>query len=169
MLTRTVESRSRILPSPASTSPKCFDEYQGVTTHHHPLLLINSSATCFLSSKEKKTSHMTIDHTSAANGDDTIYKTIEVAVTDRRELIPPPVFPFPVVGDELNLIPPLNFAMVDNGIFRSGFPDSPNFSFLQTLGLRSIICLCPEPYTEATTEFLKDGGIRALSIWDRKL
>ncbi|KAJ6729244.1 TYROSINE-PROTEIN PHOSPHATASE [Salix viminalis] len=103
---------------------------------------------------------MTIDHTSAANGDDTIYKTIEVAVIDRRELIPPPVFPFPVVGDELNLIPPLNFAMVDNGIFRSGFPDSPNFSFLQTLGLRSIICLCPEPYTEATTEFLKDGGIR---------
>ncbi|KAJ6390241.1 hypothetical protein OIU77_024459 [Salix suchowensis] len=103
---------------------------------------------------------MTIDHASAANGDDTIYKTIEVAVIDRRELIPPPVFPFPVVGDELNLTPPLNFAMVDNGIFRSGFPDSPNFSFLQTLGLRSIICLCPEPYTEATTEFLKDGGIR---------
>jgi tyrosine-protein phosphatase SIW14 len=82
---------------------------------------------------------MKIVHTSAANGDDTIYKTIEVAVIDRRDLTPPPVFPFPVVGDELNLIPPLNFAMVDNGIFRSGFPDSVNFSFLQTLGLRSIM------------------------------
>ncbi|KAL3604925.1 hypothetical protein D5086_005784 [Populus alba] len=103
---------------------------------------------------------MKIVHTSAANGDDTIYKTIEVAVIDRRDLTPSPVFPFPVVGDELNLIPPLNFAMVDNGIFRSGFPDSANFSFLQTLGLRSIICLCPEPYTEATTEFLRDGGMR---------
>lgn len=41
-------------------------------------------------------------------------------------------------GDGL-YIPPLNFSMVDNGIFRSGFPDSPNFSFLQTLGLRSIM------------------------------
>ncbi|MBA0791062.1 hypothetical protein Gohar_015663, partial [Gossypium harknessii] len=39
---------------------------------------------------------------------------------------------------DLNLIPPLNFAMVDNGIFRSGLPDSANFSFLQTLQLTSI-------------------------------
>ncbi|GAA0141410.1 protein phosphatase [Lithospermum erythrorhizon] len=65
--------------------------------------------------------------------------------------------------DDLNeglFIPPLNFAMVDNGIFRSGFPDSPNFSFLQTLGLRSIIYLCPEPYPEANMEFLKANGIR---------
>lgn len=38
-----------------------------------------------------------------------------------------------------SFIPPLNFAMVDDGIFRSGFPDSANFSFLQTLGLRSIM------------------------------
>ncbi|KAJ6973338.1 hypothetical protein D5086_026862 [Populus alba] len=108
---------------------------------------------------------MKIDHnstTSATNGGDTtICRTIEVAVFDRGDLSPPPVVASPpVVGDELNLIPPLNFAMVDNGIFRSGFPDSANFSFLQTLGLRSIICLCPEPYSEATMEFLKDGGIR---------
>ncbi|XP_050920712.1 probable tyrosine-protein phosphatase DSP4 isoform X2 [Lathyrus oleraceus] len=36
-------------------------------------------------------------------------------------------------------VPPLNFAMVDNGIFR---------------------CLCPEPYPETTAEFLKANGIR---------
>ncbi|MBA0605544.1 hypothetical protein Godav_018109 [Gossypium davidsonii] len=65
-----------------------------------------------------------------------------------------------VVGDELNFIPPLNFAMVDNGVFRSGFPHSANFSFLQTLNLRSIIYLCPEPYPEANTEFLKSNEIR---------
>ncbi|XP_023533817.1 probable tyrosine-protein phosphatase At1g05000 isoform X1 [Cucurbita pepo subsp. pepo] len=62
-------------------------------------------------------------------------------------------------GDGL-YIPPLNFSMVDNGIFRSGFPNSANFSFLQTLGLRSIICLCPEPYPEHNMEFLKSNGIR---------
>ncbi|XP_024455636.1 probable tyrosine-protein phosphatase DSP4 isoform X1 [Populus trichocarpa] len=63
-------------------------------------------------------------------------------------------------GEEELLVPPLNFAMVDNGIFRSGFPDSANFSFLQSLGLRSILYLCPEPYPEANYEFLKDNGIR---------
>ncbi|KAJ1375744.1 Protein-tyrosine phosphatase-like, partial [Sesbania bispinosa] len=62
-------------------------------------------------------------------------------------------------GEDL-FIPPLNFAMVDNGIFRSGFPEPANFSFLQTLGLRSIIYLCPEPYPEANIEFLKSNGIK---------
>ncbi|KAF5955002.1 hypothetical protein HYC85_007858 [Camellia sinensis] len=50
--------------------------------------------------------------------------------------------------------------MVDNGIFRSGFPDTANFPFLQSLGLRSIICLCPEPYPEANAEFVKSNGIQ---------
>ncbi|XP_041028411.1 probable tyrosine-protein phosphatase DSP4 [Juglans microcarpa x Juglans regia] len=62
-------------------------------------------------------------------------------------------------GDEL-LVPPLNFAMVDNGVFRSGFPDSANSGFLKSLGLRSIICLCPETYPEANNEFLKANGIK---------
>ncbi|XWS19350.1 hypothetical protein CRYUN_Cryun31cG0007900 [Craigia yunnanensis] len=62
-------------------------------------------------------------------------------------------------GEEL-FVPPLNFAMVDNGVFRSGFPDSANFSFLQSLGLRSIIYLCPESYPEINNEFLKANGIR---------
>ncbi|KAK6917806.1 Atypical dual-specificity phosphatase Siw14-like [Dillenia turbinata] len=57
------------------------------------------------------------------------------------------------------LVPPLNFAMVDNGIFRSGFPDIANFSFLQALALRSIIYLCPEPYPEQNREFLESNGI----------
>ncbi|KAL1348129.1 probable tyrosine-protein phosphatase DSP4 isoform X1 [Arachis duranensis] len=64
-----------------------------------------------------------------------------------------------VEGEDL-FIPPLNFAMVDNGIFRSGFPEPANFSFLQTLALRSIIYLCPEPYPEANMEFLKSNGIK---------
>ncbi|KAF1875891.1 hypothetical protein Lal_00006522 [Lupinus albus] len=62
-------------------------------------------------------------------------------------------------ADEI-FVPPLNFAMVDNGIFRSGFPDSANFGFLKSLRLRSVICLCPEPYPEPTLEFLKANKIR---------
>jgi tyrosine-protein phosphatase SIW14 len=41
-------------------------------------------------------------------------------------------------GGEL-FVPPLNFAMVDNGIFRSGFPEPVSFSFLQSLRLKSIM------------------------------
>nr|GMD02908.1 probable tyrosine-protein phosphatase At1g05000 [Ipomoea batatas] len=62
--------------------------------------------------------------------------------------------------DEGVFVPPLNFAMVDYGVFRSGFPDAANFAFLQTLGLRSIICLCPEPYPEENVEFLNANRIQ---------
>ena len=37
------------------------------------------------------------------------------------------------------LVPPLNFSMVDVGVYRSGFPDITNFGFLHTLNLRSIL------------------------------
>lgn len=66
-----------------------------------------------------------------------------------------------VVSDAEGLyIPPLNFSLVDNGVFRSGFPDTSNFAFLQSLGLRSIVYLCPEPYPETNMEFLKAKGIK---------
>ncbi|PIA60993.1 hypothetical protein AQUCO_00300484v1 [Aquilegia coerulea] len=63
------------------------------------------------------------------------------------------------VSEEDKFVPPLNFSMVDYGIYRSGFPDSSNFRFLQTLGLRSIVYLCPEPYSETNVEFLNSNGI----------
>ncbi|XP_022714430.1 probable tyrosine-protein phosphatase At1g05000 [Durio zibethinus] len=86
-----------------------------------------------------------------------VFQAIEVS---------PPSDNSPVIGDDSQsvgeelFVPPLNFAMVDNGVFRSGFPDSANFSFLQSIGLRSIIYLCPEPYPETNNEFLKANGIR---------
>ena len=42
-------------------------------------------------------------------------------------------------GEELLLVPPLNFAMVDHGVYRSGFPDVSNLPFLETLRLRSVL------------------------------
>ncbi|KAH9793452.1 Tyrosine-protein phosphatase DSP1 [Citrus sinensis] len=62
-------------------------------------------------------------------------RTIEVASVVDLSPQPAPV----VTGDEVTLIPPLNFSMVDNGIFSY---------------------LCPEPYPEANTEFLKSNGIK---------
>ncbi|XP_006858403.2 probable tyrosine-protein phosphatase At1g05000 [Amborella trichopoda] len=63
-------------------------------------------------------------------------------------------------GVEISLRPPVNFSMVDHGVFRSSFPDITNFSFLQILGLRSILYLCPEPYPEANQAFLESHGIK---------
>ncbi|CAN6245937.1 unnamed protein product [Urochloa humidicola] len=57
------------------------------------------------------------------------------------------------------MVPPLNFAMVDDGIFRSGLPDAANFRFLLSLNLRSIVYLCPEPYPEENARFLRQNGI----------
>lgn len=37
------------------------------------------------------------------------------------------------------LVPPPNFAMVDEGVYRAGFPDVENFPFLESLNLRSIM------------------------------
>ncbi|KAA8524759.1 hypothetical protein F0562_011182 [Nyssa sinensis] len=90
-------------------------------------------------------------------------RTIKVAVVE-PQVLPATKLSVTVDDSESNdeelYIPPLNFAMVDNGIFRSGFPDTANFAFIQSLGLRSIICLCPEPYPEATAEFLKSNDIK---------
>ncbi|KAM5561894.1 tyrosine-protein phosphatase DSP3-like [Rosa sericea] len=62
------------------------------------------------------------------------------------------------------LEPPINFSMVEDGIFRSGFPQPANFPFLKSLNLRSIIYLCPEPYPEENLEFLRSQNIRLLQF-----
>lgn len=62
------------------------------------------------------------------------------------------------------LEPPTNFSMVEDGIFRSGFPQPSNFPFLQSLNLRSIIYLCPEPYPEENLEFLRSQNIQLLQF-----
>uniref|UniRef100_A0A0E0L961 diphosphoinositol-polyphosphate diphosphatase n=1 Tax=Oryza punctata TaxID=4537 RepID=A0A0E0L961_ORYPU len=75
--------------------------------------------------------------------------------------LPQPMMPVAAVcGEEATLVPPLNFAMVDDGIFRSGFPAAANFRFLKSLNLRSIVYLCPEPYPETNAEFLAKNGIK---------
>eukprot|EP00246_Nothoceros_aenigmaticus_P001102 TRINITY_DN1144_c0_g1_i2.p1 TRINITY_DN1144_c0_g1~~TRINITY_DN1144_c0_g1_i2.p1 ORF type:complete len:201 (+),score=25.12 TRINITY_DN1144_c0_g1_i2:450-1052(+) len=58
------------------------------------------------------------------------------------------------------LIPPLNFAMVDKGVYRSGYPNAKNLPFLRKLRLKSIVYLCPEPYPEANIEFVEKSGIK---------
>ena len=43
--------------------------------------------------------------------------------------------------EEIILLAPENFAMVENGIYRSAFPRSKNIEFLRKLKLKSVISL----------------------------
>ncbi|KAB2049373.1 hypothetical protein E1A91_A13G177800v1 [Gossypium mustelinum] len=63
-------------------------------------------------------------------------------------------------GDNVVMEPPPNFSMVEEGIYRSSCPRPCNFSFLETLNLRSIIYLCPEPYPEENLEYIRSHNIR---------
>lgn len=58
------------------------------------------------------------------------------------------------------LVPPTNFSMVEDGIFRSGLPQPSNFGFLETLNLRSIIYLCPEAYPQENMDFVDAHDIK---------
>ncbi|XP_074292355.1 inositol diphosphatase DSP5-like [Silene latifolia] len=62
------------------------------------------------------------------------------------------------------LMPPINFSMVEEGLYRSGFPEISNFSFIETLNLKSIIYLCTEPYPEEHCKFLERNNIRLFQL-----
>lgn len=42
------------------------------------------------------------------------------------------------------LVPPPNFGLVEDSLYRSGAPDVLNLPFIETLGLNSVIWLAPE-------------------------
>ncbi|RLN93731.1 hypothetical protein BBJ28_00021801, partial [Nothophytophthora sp. Chile5] len=63
------------------------------------------------------------------------------------------------------LIPPENFAMIEKGLYRSGFPKKKNFAFLKkSLQLKSILTLVLEDYPLANTEFNRMHGIKLLQF-----
>ncbi|PWN43356.1 protein-tyrosine phosphatase, partial [Ceraceosorus guamensis] len=58
------------------------------------------------------------------------------------------------------LVPPDNFAMVNTWVYRSSFPKKKHFTFLKTLGLKSVLTLILEEYPAQNMKFLHDEGIR---------
>ena len=61
------------------------------------------------------------------------------------------------------LIPPLNFAMVCPGVYRSGYPNSKNFPFLEQLNFKSIVYLCPQEYTDDMAAFINRHDVKVFS------
>ena len=63
-----------------------------------------------------------------------------------------------------NLISPPNFALVVKGVYRGSYPNFKNFSFLKSLGLKSILFLYPEDYSPTNKEFLKENNIKLINV-----
>jgi tyrosine-protein phosphatase OCA1 len=62
------------------------------------------------------------------------------------------------------LFPPPSFACVEDRIFRSGFPSELNFTFIESLNLKTVVVLSPENVEDQFISFLKDCGIRVVYI-----
>ncbi|KAJ3146611.1 tyrosine-protein phosphatase required for protection against superoxide stress (By similarity) [Geranomyces variabilis] len=53
-------------------------------------------------------------------------------------------------------IPPLNFGLVEENLYRSGQPNDLNFPFLEKLGLRTVVYLAPEVPSQRFLNFIED-------------
>ncbi|RKP39684.1 protein-tyrosine phosphatase, partial [Dimargaris cristalligena] len=57
------------------------------------------------------------------------------------------------------LVPPLNFALVVPGIYRSGHPNPKNHSFLTRLGIRTVIYMNEDDPQPDHVEFMNQNNI----------
>ncbi|KAJ3330821.1 tyrosine-protein phosphatase required for protection against superoxide stress (By similarity) [Blyttiomyces sp. JEL0837] len=72
------------------------------------------------------------------------------------------------------MIPPMNFGMVEDDLYRSGQPNELNFPFLEKLNLRTVIFLAPEEPNQRFLNFIDDQEIKfqhlglnaAANSWD---
>ncbi|CAO3646595.1 unnamed protein product [Cunninghamella blakesleeana] len=62
------------------------------------------------------------------------------------------------------LIPPENFNMVCQHVYRSSFPKKKHFKFLEKLKLKSVLTLILEEYPEQNMKFLEEQGIQFLQF-----
>ncbi|KAJ9480105.1 putative Inositol phosphatase SIW14 (putative) [Pseudozyma hubeiensis] len=73
-------------------------------------------------------------------------------------LLTPPHPTDPLSSSTL-IVPPLNFAMVSRGIYRSGHPNERNFEFLRRLSLRTVLYLGTEDYRPNMTAWTSSQNI----------
>eukprot|EP01095_Lingulamoeba_sp_RSL-Kostka_P003421 TRINITY_DN143_c2_g1_i1.p1 TRINITY_DN143_c2_g1~~TRINITY_DN143_c2_g1_i1.p1 ORF type:complete len:165 (+),score=33.17 TRINITY_DN143_c2_g1_i1:120-614(+) len=64
----------------------------------------------------------------------------------------------------MSLIPPVNFGMVEEDLYRSGQPNALNFPFLEKLGLKMIVYLAPDDPSEQFLNFIDDQEIEFIHL-----
>ncbi|KAI1364245.1 hypothetical protein F5Y08DRAFT_218821 [Xylaria arbuscula] len=55
--------------------------------------------------------------------------------------------------------PPINFSRVSEGLYRSGYPQTPDYPFIQTLNLKTIVTLVNKELPDGYQSFIRDNGI----------
>jgi len=55
---------------------------------------------------------------------------------------------------------PENFGVVVPGVYRSSFPQTADYAFIQRLGLKTIVTLVRKDFPEGYDDFLRANGIR---------
>ncbi|ORX57253.1 putative tyrosine phosphatase family protein [Piromyces finnis] len=72
-----------------------------------------------------------------------------------------------------HFIPPLNFGLVEEDLYRSGQPNELNFPYLERLGLKTVVFLAPEEPNQKFLNFIDDQEIQlyhlgstSTSAWD---
>ncbi|CDS11976.1 hypothetical protein LRAMOSA04172 [Lichtheimia ramosa] len=63
-----------------------------------------------------------------------------------------------------SLIPPFRYAIVEDGLFRGGYPKTRNMRFLKRLRLKTILSLIPNKLTPEMHEFCEQHGISMIHI-----
>lgn len=67
-----------------------------------------------------------------------------------------------VVGG--SLIPPTNFGIVEEDLYRSGMPNELNFPFLEKLRLKTVIYLASDDISDKLVDFIDDRGIELIPL-----
>jgi len=57
----------------------------------------------------------------------------------------------------ISKIPPLNFAQISPGVYRSGYPNRKNFEFLENLKLKSVMYIGTLPKKEHDLAFHREN------------
>ncbi|KAJ3278908.1 hypothetical protein HDU79_001103, partial [Rhizoclosmatium sp. JEL0117] len=60
------------------------------------------------------------------------------------------------------VVPPVNFAMVEAGVYRSGRPSKQSLPFLSSLNLKTIIYLSSSKDLDANIQFAQDNDVTYL-------
>ncbi|KAL1920236.1 uncharacterized protein VTP21DRAFT_1382 [Calcarisporiella thermophila] len=73
-----------------------------------------------------------------------------------------------------HFIPPINFGMIEEDLYRSGQPNQLNFPFLEKLRLKTVVWLAPEEPNQQFLDFIDDqeiqiyqvGNVSSINAWD---
>jgi protein tyrosine/serine phosphatase len=88
----------------------------------------------------------------------TLPAAVASSITPSTYLVPLPLSTCPSSFSSL-LVPPLSFALVAPGVYRSACPSARNYPFLRGLGLKAVVYLCADAYPRGNLDHFASEGL----------